>query len=1000
VLCPQCGTDTPVSGGECPTCRSPLPTFPTGVDLSGPAGVAATVATTAGATTASVGAAAAHGRTVQDRAASELGVLARGEQFGTRYHIISLLGIGGMGEVYRAWDDELGLAVALKIVRPEVAAEPLRAARLHRQFKDELVLARKVTHKNVVRIHDLGEIRGIKYITMPYVEGSDLATLLKKTGPLGVQRALTLARQITEGLRAAHDAKVVHRDLKPANIMVTAADEAIIMDFGIAQSTLVSGSGPAGVAGTPEYMAPEQASAGVVDQRADIYAFGLILYEMLAGRRAPSASGLNRIEAMQERFEQGLPALRTVNPEIPEPVDAIVARAIEIDLDRRYQTTAELAADLSRLDEQGEIIPEPRRVTPRLIAVAAALFIAVATATYVVGRRAVPVTVAHDPVPLLIADFDNRTGDRSLDGSIEQALGTALEAASYITIFSRSDARAIAAGLNDDKSSRIGDEVGRLIARREGLKVLVGGTIDGAAGKYKMEVRASDPATGKSIATVARSVSDKARLVPAIGDMAKRVREALGETRTEMARLADAETVTAASLDALGAYAHAQELTLSNRVVEALHEYERAVSLDPNFGRAYAGMAVIYANYYKQADKTEEYYQAALKHVDRMTEREKYRTLGTYYLNVAHNYEKAIENYEQLVKLYPADDGGHGNLALAYIHVGNLKGAVAEVRKSLEIYPRNYVQRYNYAMYSMYVGDFATAITEGTRLEKENPSFEYALLPLALSHLAQGHRSEAADAYERLSRLSPLGASLAGLGQADALMFAADYPAAIARLNEGIAVDRTAKSTLNLARKLVAMSEAYLASGQVKRAADSAAQAIALSRAESTLIPAARVLLRAGREPQALAVAAELDQTLQRHAMAYAQLILADSAAAHGRTSEAIDMLRQSQKRHDSWWSRFLLGKLYVEAGHYPEAMAELEVCVKRAGETTDIFIDDLPTLRYLPPAYYWLARAQEGALVLNEARRNYEAYINFRAEASPPDPIVADARERLAAMQ
>jgi tetratricopeptide (TPR) repeat protein len=178
-----------------------------------------------------------------------------------------------------------------------------------------------------------------------------------------------------------------------------------------------------------------------------------------------------------------------------------------------------------------------------------------------------------------------------------------------------------------------------------------------------------------------------------------------------MAKLAAAETVTAGSLDAMRAYAHAQELQTGNKWENALAEYQRAVEIDPNFGRAYAGIAGVYANYFKQTDKAEASYQAAMKHTDRMTEREKYRTLGTYYMDIARNYEKAIENYETLVKLYPADDGGHGNLGLAYLFTGNLPRAVAEVKKSLEIYPKNSLQRYNYAMYSMYVGDFATAIT-------------------------------------------------------------------------------------------------------------------------------------------------------------------------------------------------------------------------------------------------------------------------------------------------
>src|SRR5207249_5090465 len=151
---------------------------------------------------------------------SDHGPLNVGQIFGTRYHIIKLLGVGGMGAVYQAWDNELAVAVAIKVIRPEVMADPTAAADIERRFKRELLLARQVTHKNVVRIHDLGEIDGIKYITMPYIQGQDLAALLKETGRLSISKALAIARQIAAGLQAAHEVGVVHRDLKPANIMI------------------------------------------------------------------------------------------------------------------------------------------------------------------------------------------------------------------------------------------------------------------------------------------------------------------------------------------------------------------------------------------------------------------------------------------------------------------------------------------------------------------------------------------------------------------------------------------------------------------------------------------------------------------------------------------------------------------------------------------------------------------------------------------------------------
>ena len=286
-----------------------------------------------------------------------------GQNFGNRYHIIRLLGVGGMGSVYQAWDRELEVAVAVKVIRADFAENPMVAQELERRFKRELLLARQVTDKHVVRIHDIGEIEGIKYITMPYIHGSDLATILKKEGRLPVARALSIARQVATGLIAAHDAGVVHRDLKPANIMVDESDHAVIMDFGIARST--SGSTAfamtvgAQVIGTVEYMSPEQARAETVDQRADLYAFGLILRDMLlGGRHAGATSGVTE---MMARMQQPPASVRSIDATIPEAVDELITRCLQPDLANRYQTSIELLRDLERVAGGGTVTIAPIR---------------------------------------------------------------------------------------------------------------------------------------------------------------------------------------------------------------------------------------------------------------------------------------------------------------------------------------------------------------------------------------------------------------------------------------------------------------------------------------------------------------------------------------------------------------------------------------------------------------------------------------------------------------
>src|SRR6266850_215859 len=290
MICPFCGESSSLASGRCTACGAAFAqtTIATGVvpfDTTGlPPGATfgATINGTtgqpgdpSGGTTSLGTAAPTVGNTPPIATAGPLKV---GQAFGPRYHIIKLLGAGGMGAVYQAWDAELSVAVAVKVIRVDRRGGSV-SVEAEKRFKNELLLARQVTHKNVVRIHDLGAIDGVKYIPMSYVQGDDLGTVLRREGKVPIARALHLARQIAAGLEAAHDAGVVHRDLKPPNIMVGADDLALIMDFGISASTDEAATGD--IIGTLEYMAPEQAAGHTTDARADIYAFGLMLHEML-----------------------------------------------------------------------------------------------------------------------------------------------------------------------------------------------------------------------------------------------------------------------------------------------------------------------------------------------------------------------------------------------------------------------------------------------------------------------------------------------------------------------------------------------------------------------------------------------------------------------------------------------------------------------------------------------------------------------------------------------
>ncbi len=253
-----------------------------------------------------------------------------------RYEVLGTLGEGGMGLVYRVRDRETSEILALKLLRPEIARDPAMMER----FKDEIRLARRITHKNVSRIYDFNRVNDVSYITMEYVDGESLYAYLKRVGKMSPERVIDLARQITAGLSEAHAQGVVHRDLKPENVMLARDGMVKLMDFGIARALGGNTISKQTVIGTPGYMAPEQSQGKVVDQRTDLYALGLILYECLTGKRA--FSGATPVEVALKQLRERPAPLRKFIPTTPPHLEAVVLRCLEKEPGRRFASAAEI----------------------------------------------------------------------------------------------------------------------------------------------------------------------------------------------------------------------------------------------------------------------------------------------------------------------------------------------------------------------------------------------------------------------------------------------------------------------------------------------------------------------------------------------------------------------------------------------------------------------------------------------------------------------------------
>ncbi len=548
AFCAKCGRAIPPEAEFCAGCGTRIrvslfdtPSSPVGAATAGGVEAATILPTTAGVSPTSVG------TSVGQSVRFGEGGFRAGDQIGPRYTILKLLGTGGMGAVYQAFDHELGVGVAIKVIRPAAQTDATAARDLEHRFKRELVLARQITHKHVVRIHDIGDIDGVKYLTMPFIEGETLADVLRRDGKLPVARVLIAARQVVAGLAAAHDKGIVHRDLKPENIMIEKGEppeggDALIMDFGIARSVESGGTQTAAgaIVGTLDYMAPEQARGQKIDQRVDIYSFGLILYDVLVGRQRSASHG-NPMSGLLARIEKAPPAPRTLDASIPDALDLIVQRCLEPNPDARFQTTAELATALDRLTADGHLRSDaPTAVMapvvtgrPRWQLAATAVLIALAGGAgwYFSNRDGSSSAAAVHPVSVLVAEFQNNTGDTVFNGVLEQAFSLGLEGATFITAYPQRDALRSAAAIK--AGSRLDEQTARLVAVRDGVKLVLLGSVGAAGSGYTMSVKALDAVDGKQIATVDGKASVKGEVLNAVGDMAARMRRELGDTNAD-----------------------------------------------------------------------------------------------------------------------------------------------------------------------------------------------------------------------------------------------------------------------------------------------------------------------------------------------------------------------------------------------------------------------------------------------------------------------------------
>ena len=595
------------------------------------------------------------------------------------------------------------------------------------------------------------------------------------------------------------------------------------------------------------------------------------------------------------------------------------------------------------------------------------------------------------PISVLIADFDNRTGDTLFDGTLEQALQIGIESAPFIAGYRRDSAKKLAATF-EAASEKLDEPVARLVAVREGIKLVMAGSIEEEKGRYRLFVRAIDPKGGEVLASASADAKDKLDVLAAVGTLSGDLREELGDEDLDRDKLVMSETFTARSLEAAQAYSRAQSLQYGGKYDEAMVFYQQALELDPGFGRAYSGLALS-AYALGQTGQAEALWEKALATLDSMTERERLRTLGLYYSIVTRNYDKAIETYQSLVEKYPADDSAHNGLAVQYFYTLQFDAALQQGAKLLDIYPSSVMGRSNYALYAMYAGDFETAAEQAAKVREQDAAYFKAWLPVAMQALADSDVGAAKAAYGSMRTAGVRGEMTADLGIADTALYAGAPDDARKSLGDGIDRATSAGSQYFLATMKMALAESWLLSGDAGRAREEAAQALSVSGGLSRQVPAAIVFIETGHAADAEPIAAELGQSLQAQSRAYGALLDGLIARAGGDRVRAVERIRAGIELADLWLLRYYLGIAYLEAGYHAEALDEFTTCLERRGEATAVFLDDLPTWRYMAALPYWQGRAQAELGMMHAARQNF---MTFVARRPAGDPLAADARQRM----
>lgn len=972
------------------------------------------------------------------------------------YHFISLIGSGGMGDVYLAIDTRLGRRVAVKVL----VQHPFEDRDRVRRFQREARTASALNHPNIITIYDFGREDGREYIVSEYIEGSTLREAIRRRD-LTLNLILDLAIQVGSALEAAHTAGIVHRDIKPENIMLRPDGYAKVLDFGLAKLTedeadsavtmadVTSGSSDfrtrAGVLlGTVNYMSPEQARGQKLDGRSDLFSLGVILYEMLTGRRPFSG----------ETWHHTIVSITDSDPQpiadlvegVPGELQLVIDRALAKDRLNRYQNAREMLSDLQTiLDELDDDVmirgaapsspdvataagghstevttlkadpPAPVKARSRFkkFAVYAVPFVVLTAFSAWFFLSTIfksPVLTNKDTI--LLTDFENTTGDEVFDDTLRHGLIVQLEQSPYFNILPEQRARETLALMERPRDVRITRDLGREICQRRGIKALIAGSIAPLGRNYVITLEAINSLTGEAIAHEQVEAAGREQVLRALGRASKSLREQLGESLASIQKFdAPIEQATTSSLDALRDYALGIELRRKGEYSQSITAFERAIERDGEFALACVQLGTSYRDM-RNISLGNSYLERAYRLRNRVSERERLQIAATYFRHITGELDKRIETSALLTRTYPQDPNSHHLHGNSLMVSGEFRQAEEAYAEALRLDPDFALSRANLALARICQNRFDEAervVNDGLARHLDSSGFHNRLYLIAFIKGDTAAAKAQVDWYAgrpdeyQIREIQARSLAFAGrlreanqaLTQAAALADARKLPAERIR----ILADQ---AYLNALFGLTALAgkQAMAAIELIEREGVSQQQLMPSIIQQLDSPPLALTLALCGRTAQATALADRLSHDQPKDTIINAvwlpmiRATMEIQAGGAERSAMAVEMLQSARGLEASAFFRpqWIRAQALLQSGKPDLAAAEFQSIIDHRGQDA---VSPLWPLAHLGLARSRALRGDEAS-----ARRAYLTFLDLWKDADPGLPILIDAKRELSKLK